>query len=250
MDEVLAISLHAMKGDMARLDQIAMNIANGLTPGFKRGVVHQGAQQASFAAHLNAALADPAAGPTAGAVTVSSDMRVGSLKATGQKLDVALAGKGYFEVMTDAGPAYTRQGNFRIDAQGRLVTQQGHPVLGHGGEILLQLADPIISAAGEISSAGGGAQRVLARLKVVTFADASHLQNLGKGLHAAGPGAQLAKDDEVQVRQGFLENSNVNSSQEMTSLVQTMRHFESMQKIAQGYDEMLGTAIRKLTDNS
>ena len=250
MDEVLAISLHGMKGDMARLDQIAMNIANGLTPGYKRGVVSQGALQASFDVQLNAAAASPDAAQMVGAITVTNDTRVGSLKATGQKLDVALLGKGYFEVMTDAGPAYTRQGNFRVDAGGRLVTQQGHAVMGQGGEIMLQVADPIISAAGEITTGAGGLQRMLARLKVVTFENASGLESLGNGLYAAGPGAQLTKADDVLLRQGFLENSNVSSSLEMTSLVRTMRHFEAMQKLAQGYDEMLGTAIRKLSDNS
>jgi flagellar basal-body rod protein FlgG len=61
---------------------------------------------------------------------------------------------------------------------------------------------------------------------------------------------KLVSEQEVSVRQGFLENSNVSSTYEMTSLLQTMRHFESMQKIAQGYDDMLGTAIRKLGETS
>lgn len=73
---------------------------------------------------------------------------------------------------------------------------------------------------------------------------------MGDGLMAAGPGMKLVADDEVQVRQGFLENSNVSSTYEMTTLVHAMRHFESMQRVAQGYDDMLGTAIRKLGETS
>jgi flagellar basal-body rod protein FlgG len=57
-------------------------------------------------------------------------------------------------------------------------------------------------------------------------------------------------DTQLRIRQGFLENSNVDSSQEMTQLVQTMRHFETMQKVVQGYDDMMGAAIRKLGDMS
>jgi flagellar basal-body rod protein FlgF len=73
---------------------------------------------------------------------------------------------------------------------------------------------------------------------------------LGDGMHAAGQGMKLVGEADVHVRQGFLENSNVNPSYEMTSLIQAMRHFESMQKVVQGYDDMVGTAIRKLGDTS
>jgi len=61
---------------------------------------------------------------------------------------------------------------------------------------------------------------------------------------------KIVAEDEVRVRQGFLENSNVSSTYEMTSMIQAMRHFESMYKVAQGYDDMVGTAIRKLGDVS
>ncbi len=249
MNEVLAISLHSMQADMARLEQIGMNLANVLTPGYKRGFAVQGAQGASFAAYLSNAAAT-SRGPTSTAelVEFASDLRAGTLRSTGHSLDVALAGKGYFEVITPGGPAYTRQGNFRLDGSGRLVTAHGYPVMGTAGEIVLEAANPVIAASGEITAAMG--QRpALGQLKVVEFSD-SKLPLLGDGLHAAGSGMKVLADEQVQLRQGFLENSSVSSTAEMTSLVQTVRHFESMQKTAQGYDEMLGTAIRKLGETS
>jgi flagellar basal-body rod protein FlgF len=252
MNEVLAVSLQSMQADMARLDQVGMNLANALTPGYKRGVAVQSPVASEFAAFLSkAGAATTQAGALAPALVFTPDTRPGTLKSTGQSLDVALTGKGYFEVVTDNGPAYTRQGSFRLDARGRLVTAQGYAVMGVAGEVSLNLANPVISPNGAISlSAGPPDAMPLAQLKVVEFDPNAKLERLGDGLFAAGAGMKLVGEQEVSVRQGFLENSNVSSTYEMTSLVQTMRHFESMQKMAQGYDDMLATAIRKLGETS
>lgn len=246
MTNVLAVTLQAMQNDAARLEQAGMNLANALTPGYKRAVVNHQAPIGTFAQQLaGSAAASTAQATPAAPATVATDLRAGTLKATGQPLDVALDGGGFFEVTTDAGPAYTRQGNFRTDAQGRLVTTAGHAVMGRSGEITRAGASPQISETGVIRDARTG--EVLAQLKIVLFDDPSQLLRLGDGLLSGGGMApRLAGDGETMVRQGFLENSNVGSIQEMTHLIQAMRHFESMQRVAQGYDEMLGTAIRKL----
>jgi len=191
---------------------------------------------------------------------VRPDLRPGTLKSTGQSLDVALASSGYFEVATETGPAYTRQGNFHVDARGRLVTAQGHPVMGKGGEIFLKSATPVIDAAGNVYDAqpGGNSpadasntQQAVAQIKIVEFEDKAAAQRIGDGLTSVGSDSVLAmKDADVQLKQGYLENSNVNAMQEMVQMIQTMRHFESVQKIALGYDEMTGQAIRKLGELS
>jgi flagellar basal-body rod protein FlgG len=173
-----------------------------------------------------------------------ADVRAGTLRATGQPLDFAITGNGYFEVMTPSGPAYTRQGNFRVDARGRVVTEAGHAVMGVAGEILLDSPAPVVSAGGRITSVS--TQSVLGQLKIVQFADGAVPERLGDGLFGAAPGMVSLREGDVQVRQGFLENSNAASTLEMATLVQAMRHFEGMQKVVQGYDEMLGLAIRKL----
>lgn len=253
MHEILAISLQSMQGDMTRVEQIGMNLANALTPGYKRGVAVQAPVGASFAAHL-AGAPGVAAGQTSTAATqtvsLRSDSRAGTLKATGQPLDVALAGKGYFEVVTDSGPAYTRQGSFRLDGSGRLVTAQGYPVMGQAGEIVLPTATPLITTSGAVVSPGSSEEAPIAQLKIVEFDKASQQERIGEGLLSAGEGMTLVSAKDVQVRQGYIENSNVASTYEMTQLIQAMRHFETMHKVAQGYDDMLGTAIRKLGDNS
>lgn len=262
MQEVLALALQSMQQDMQRLDRTGMNLANALTPGYQREVVaarplRLGA--ASFAALVGAsgvtdALAQEPRGVPGTGLLVQTDQRPGTLRSTGQALDVALAGPGYFEVNTPDGPAYTRQGSFRLDGQGRLVTAQGHPVMGRGAEIHLQSAQLRIDAGGHIFDArpmdGGGANdRPVAQLKVVEAGPPWQPRRLGDGLMALdGQPAQLA-DADIRIQQGFLENANVSSMHEMVQLMQTMRHFESMQKVALGYDEMTGQAIRRLGES-
>jgi flagellar basal-body rod protein FlgG len=258
---VLAVSLQSMQADMARVQQISMNMANALTPGYQRGVAVQAAAPAGFGRAMEAARGEVPAGlpapgaPASGAaVDFHLDARAGTLRRTGQSLDVALRGAGYFEVMTEHGPAYTRQGSFQLDARGRLVTAQGHPVMGQGGEILLPTDRPEIAANGEITNPAAPEAGPVATLKLVRFEAGTRMQRLGDGLLGAPEGAPPLADAPPQadapaeVSQGYLENSNVNSAREMTQLMQAMRHFESMSRIAQMHDEMLGTAIRKLGD--
>jgi flagellar basal-body rod protein FlgF len=252
MTHVLAISLLSMQQDMARLERISMNIANAATPGYKREVAAALPQAAgAFADAMNAINAERPAPQQA--LLIRTDARPGTFRATGQALDVALGGTGFFEVSTDAGPAYTRQGNWQLDARGRLVTAQGHPVMGQGGEVVLTHANPRIDALGQVfeDTVDGRIDPMpVAQLKVVQFDDTQDMQRIGDGLlRTSLPPAQGAGGD-AEVRQGFLENSNVNAMQEMTQLIQSMRHFEAMQKVALGYDEMIGGAIRKLGESA
>jgi flagellar basal-body rod protein FlgG len=222
-----------------------MNIANAQTPGYKREVVSASA----FGTQLSAA---------ASALAVHTDQRPGTLKATGQALDLALSGPGWFEVATPGGVAYTRHGQFRLDAQGRLVTPHGHPVMGEGGEIVLLHGNPVIDAAGrvfEATSTGraavhGAGSVPTAQLKLVQFDAAAPMRRLGDGLVLPQGEPSPARPGALQVRQGFLENSNVSHLHEMVQLLETVRHMESMQKVALGYDEMLGASIRKLGETT
>jgi flagellar basal-body rod protein FlgG len=184
-------------------------------------------------------------------LAVHVDTRAATLKPTGQPLDMAIAGRGWFEVMTAGGPAYTRQGNFQLDARGRLVSAQGDPVMGTGGEIVLAMKRFVISASGEVRDASADAgSPPLTRLRVVDFDADAQPQRLGDGLFAPMPGAKDLQPADVQVRQGYLENANVDAGKEMTDLIVSMRHFESMQRAVQILDEMRGTAIRKLGETS
>jgi flagellar basal-body rod protein FlgF len=252
MSELLAVVLASMQSDMARLDRVAMNLANVQTPGYKREQM----LTLPFAARVQAATTTDVAAlgsPAQPLLPPSShiDQRAGTLQPTGQPLDLALTGPGWFEVATAHGPAYTRQGNFRLDPGGRLVTQQGQPVMGIGGEIQLLQATPVIDAAGRVlESPARGGTAPLGQLKIVQFDPQAALERLGDGLVRVRGETTLQADAATEVRQGFLENSNVNPMQEMMQLLQSVRHMETLQKVALGYDEMLGASIRKLGEGA
>ncbi|HZV64527.1 MAG TPA: flagellar hook-basal body protein [Telluria sp.] len=239
--DIMAIAAEGMRGDLARLDSISHNVANVLTPGFKRQIAMPGAFDAQVAAAATGAtgqarkLIDPSAGP---------------LRYTGVPTDVAIEGDGFFELATPNGPAYTRQGSFNLDAQGRLVGSQGMPVMGEGGEIRLTNAPFTIAANGDISQDG----HIAGRLKLTNFDNAAAMLASGAGMYLPGEArASLAGQVHTGrsagvLRVGFVEGSNVSTPQEMVRLTETVRHFESLQKLVQGYDDSLEKTIRKLGD--
>jgi len=193
-------------------------------------------------AALNGEAADEKTSVADGSVVI--DPAIGVARATSNLLDVALESKGYLEVMTEHGVAYTRQGNLRLDTQGRLTNGQGFPVSGTGGELHVSGTGLTIDSSGKLQQAG----KSVGQLKVVQFTNPQLLEPLGDGLYGQG-GAQLSDTAVIaKVKAGFLEASNVSSPQEMIKLTETVRHFESMQKVFQGYDDVFQKAITKLGD--
>lgn len=233
MSDALSILAGSMSMDMQRVATISHNLANVTTPAFRREVsysrpfvdlVDSVGRQAPLAGHRSL-----------------TDLRPGTLRNTAGALDVALDGDGWFEVATPEGPAYTRRGDFQLDARGRLVTHQGLPVMGQGGEIGLGNGAVRIDARGRLFEDN----RPAGQLRVVRFEGRDALRPAGDGLFQA-TSAAMPVEIEATVRQGFLENGNVDSAAEMVRLIETMRRFEASQKLVQGVDEMLGRAIRTL----
>jgi len=172
------------------------------------------------------------------------------LRVTGQPLDFALAGPGYFEIATDNGPAYTRAGNFRLDGAGRIVTASGQSLQGLAG--VLRLSGPDVRAV-RVDASGRvfEGDRALDQIKVVRFDRPALLQRLGSGLLGATAGAGMPRptaEADILMRQGMLENANVDNALEMIELTRATRHFESLQRGLQIYDELLGTALRRIAE--
>ncbi len=176
------------------------------------------------------------------------DQQGGALRFTGNPFDLALEGPGFFELAGAEGPLYTRQGDFHLDARGRLVNAGGIPVMGTAGEIFLLGGEAKVERDGRIFENG----KQVAQLRMVDFEQPDALLKAGNGLYAAlaaqAPKDAAASDRQPQLRQAHLENSNVVSVSEMVLLIETIRHFESQQKVILGYDEMLERAIRTLGD--
>jgi len=237
----LTIAIQSLHNDQLKLDGISRNLANVSTVGYRREsfVARPFAQvmQGSLESGVELSLGVPQ-------LQAQIDHRTGTLKETTQPLDVAIEGEGFFEVATANGPAYTRQGNFHLDARGRVVTDAGDAVMGVGGDILLTAGEPQIDRQGRITDANG---RLAGQLKVVRFEGTPAFTRLGAGLLQAPAGTTPLPAGST-VRQGHVESSNVSSMTEMVGLVQTVRHYESSQRVVQAYDEMMDKAFRKLGD--
>jgi flagellar basal-body rod protein FlgG len=164
------------------------------------------------------------------------------LRQTGNSLDLAIDGKGFFEVHDGENIYFSRQGNFTLDATGRLATAAGMAVAGLGGDIRLQSGQVRIDSLGRIYEK----DQQVAQLKLIAFQDAAKLVPAGAGLYTAGKASLQVVDENINVRQGYTESSNVVAADEMVRLIEAMRRFEGGHKVIQWYDEMLEKALSRL----
>jgi len=171
-----------------------------------------------------------------------TDFDNGSFKLTGNDLDLALEGDGFFVVqLGDGAEAYTRNGAFHLDATGQLVTSEGRPVLTNAGPLTFTREDGLIEIAedGTISTQLG----VRGQVRVVAFDDNQELEKLGETLYQ---GENAGIPDRVRVVQGALEQSNVDGIFEVTRLIEITRAYESVAKFLKDADELRQQAISTL----
>jgi len=181
---------------------------------------------------------------------VYTDHSAGSLKNTGNDLDLALVGQGFFCVQTPDGIHYTRKGDFTLNADGVLVTRNGWPVMGESGEISVdgqenpqQHKKFSVDEEGTISVDGNQ----IDSLRLVDFQPPYNLTKVGEALFKpadSGPAEIQAGD--VRVSQGFLELSNVDAVKMMTEMIEVLRGYESYQKIIRSVDEVNSRAINEI----
>lgn len=250
----------ALSGAVAqaqRLDTIANNIANVNTPGFKRDdqvfreyLTESEKPPENFSTKIPDSIdsfydmhgGDTSMVETAGTYT---DFTQGRLVQTGGAMDVALDGKGFFEVMTPQGLRLTRQGGFMTDGGGQLVTKEGYPVMAQSDPG----ADPaarVIRLNGDQKMTIGESGEVyqgndlIGKLSVVEVANRDALGKVGNGLFDFRQGTQPELTDVANpvMRQGFIETSNVNIVREMTDMITATRTFETAKKAIDAYDSM------------
>jgi flagellar basal body rod protein FlgG len=213
-----------------RAEVAAQNITNASTPGYRRRI--------SFS-ELMAAGTASAPGPERQQGAVAADFTAGQLQQTGGATDLAIAGQGFFIVRSDDATLYTRQGQFRRDDAGRLVTAQGLALQSmDGGDIVVGDAPFQVAADGTVTRGG----EPLARIAVVDFDERNALVPGDGGAFAAG----AAEPHPVQgavVRQGMLEGSNVNTGDEMVAMMEAVRRAETGQRLVTTYDDLMGRAL-------
>lgn len=251
----------ALSGAMAqnlKLETTANNLANINTPAFKKDqqvfreyltayekspeVIQVPKIPASIESFYETQGADKSYVDPIGTYT---NFAQGGLKATGNKLDVAIDGPGFFEVATTKGTRLTRSGSFTIDGLGQLVTRDGYPILKKaepGADPASRVIKVVSNDEMKISHSGEIFQgdESLGQLSVVQLANNNALQKEGQNLFSFRPNqvAQVSPVTNPKIEQGFLETSNVNIVQEMTDMIMATRLFESTQKAMQAYDSM------------
>ena len=216
----------ACAGLMARiqaLDTIAANVANSSSAGFRGEENVFGTVLAEAGQHGRMSALNKATNSFSQIGHPQLDTTQGVITRTGNDLDLAIEGPGYFKVETATGTAYTRNGHFHADANGRLVTDAGEPVLGDGGVIKLAKGKVSISANGTISCDGA----ISGKLSLVTFASGTKLINHGGSEYGAPAGSELPVS-ETSLQQGALEGSNVSPMEGVVQLITAQRAAESM----------------------
>ncbi len=206
-------------------ETLASNLANISTTGFKQELVQVEKTQAGrLATHNNL------------------DMQSGPVQITGESLNMALGQDQFFTVATPQGLAYTRNGNFGLDEQGRLISAGQWPVQGEQGDIILPNGSFTVSETGDILVQGEAVDRLM-----LVKADRP-LRPLGNGLMVTHDGAALEslESNQGQVIQGALEGSNVNGPKSMVDLISIVRLYEANQQAMMSQDETLRDAVNTI----
>ncbi|OPY73285.1 MAG: Flagellar basal-body rod protein FlgG [Syntrophorhabdus sp. PtaU1.Bin058] len=225
-----------------RFDIITNNMANALTAGYK-------ASRPAFSMMTS----DNAMGTGnnelrntyVGVYDTFTDFSDAPIIESGSTFDCAIDGHGFFVVEGENGNMYTRNGQFTLDSNNRLVTMSGDPVLGNGGPITIDISsaqDKTISIERDGSIFVG--KDLIDTLKIVDFDDKQYLRPAGRSLFMNVNGANQEKTAEsFSVKQGSYEASNVNIFKEMIDMIHTLRAYECYTKVDQFFSDMYSKLV-------
>jgi flagellar basal-body rod protein FlgF len=226
MDSIALAAAAGLRSRMDALDMLSNNLANVSTSGYKADrefyTLFQGED-----ATLSLNGLEPATLPQV--KSQWTDLSQGLLQPTGNPLDVALTGKGFFAVNGPSGPLYTRNGAFKLSASGQLITSEGYAVRGQGGvPIKATSQTPIqISPTGTVQQDG----QTLGQLEVVDFANTTALNKVGSSyFRVTDPAVKPAPVLNASVEQGQIEASNVSPAESAVRLVELSRQYQMLQK--------------------
>ncbi|MBZ5585454.1 MAG: flagellar basal-body rod protein FlgF [Acidobacteriia bacterium] len=238
MDPITAIAASGMRARMESLDLLANNLANASTSGYK-------ADREFYSLYVAPEAQEEDPSSTMPLIERPwTDLSEGAAQPTGNPLDLALSGRGFFAVDTPGGPLYTRNGGLHLDAAGTLVTVEGHPVRSvAGAPITLAPSAPIeISPDGTIRQNGAAAGRIA----VADFPSGGLVKQGNNYFRPTDPSATPAAATGAVVAQGRLEASNTGSAESAVRLIQVMRQFEMLQKAVGLAGEMDAKAVQEV----
>lgn len=254
MEVSMRIAVSGMLANQRALDVVSNNLANANTTGFKAAIAHTTdvGYQAGLTAPVGPGGLDVhllGVGEGTQLSDITSEFGPGALQATGSPFDVALEGDGFFQVtQPDGSTAYTRDGNFAVDADGRLVTAAGLPVQSDSGS---DLVVPLGSVNAHLDDSGQllatdatGNEQVVGSLGISQFVNNAGLQANGQNLWTANAASgaptqvpQSAASAPVVVA-GALEGSNVDMADEFTRMILAQRGYQMNSKVVQSWDEI------------
>jgi flagellar basal-body rod protein FlgF len=213
-------------------DAHAQNLANASTTGYRKRLT---------SAEVFSNALKQASGIITPKPNESIDFSPGDMRSTGQPLDVAIDGPGFFAVEHQRGERYTRAGAFQLDGEGFLVTVDGKKVAGETGPIQVDptLGTPSIDAEGKVVQRGES----VGRLKVVEFEDTRKLIAEDGGYFRPGAGMSAQAAESSKIRQEHLESSNVDVVDELVQMIAGFRAFESAQRTLLGIDRVKNESI-------
>lgn len=238
MENILYIALTRQMAMEQKMDVLANNLANASTLGYK-------GEQLLFAEYLS----EPDENGTTSLVQDVSIIRnygQGPLVQSKNPLDVAIHGKGWFELETDNGRLYTRDGSFRLDPEGQLVNSNGDVVLNDSGEPIVFTpldTEIVIAKDGSISTSLGPRGSI----GVVQFENENLMQKVGGNAYTTSETPLKAID--VTVVQGMTEQSNVQSVVEVTKMIEALRAYQSAQKLIEAELALQDQTITTLTES-
>jgi flagellar basal-body rod protein FlgF len=247
METPTYIVLSRQLGLTRNMEVVANNLANANTTGFR-------AEGMVFSEYLIRA-EKPTKLSYVQDLATWRDQSEGEIQTTGNDLDLALQGDGYFVVQSPNGPVYTRNGRFQLNEAGEVVNQAGYQVLAGGGPIVVNPEDgPLnVSEDGVLSAnltQGGNVPIIYGQLDIVTFADNQLLQPVGGSGFETDQAPQAALAEDFKIQQRMLEGSNVRSILEMTNMIQVQRSYQSAQKFLEGEHERMRRAVNYIIPGS
>lgn len=255
MIRALYTAASGMAAQQANIDNVAHNLANVNTTGFKKTRM----EFEDLVAETTRAAGTPTSASTEAPigletglgtrpVATARDFTMGNLKSTGGSLDIAIQGRGFFQVaMPDGTTAYTRNGEFHLDGDGKLLNSEGMPLQ---PEITIPPNATSVSISKEgvvsVSLSGQSAAQQIGTIELATFQNAAGMTALGGNLFAATTGSGdpttgvPGTDGMGTLTQGFVEESNVSVVEEMVNMILGQRAYEANSRVIKAADEMLG----------
>lgn len=246
MENTTYVALSRQATLRRQMDVVANNLANMSTHGYKSG-------QMMFVEHLTKSkggesLLTPKLAYVRDIATMT-DTKPGAIESTGNPLDVAIQGEGYFVVQTPEGEHYTRNGRLQLDNTGQLVNQLGQPVLADGGAPLIfapEDTEIVISQDGTVSTNNGE----LGKLRVVRFDNDQLLERTSGAQFTTTEGNPAQDVDDPTVLQGAVEGSNVEPILEMANMITVHRAYDSVKSFIEREDERQRSMIRDMAGTS